>query len=110
MADQLVEHNQAEATQYLEQLRSRLDANVESRVLVSEHISATLHEWVEQERPDLVLLSAHGRSGQDRGLFGDVVTSFIAYGTTPLIIKLDGSQSQSPPTPIDAANGDSGGL
>jgi nucleotide-binding universal stress UspA family protein len=109
LADQLVEHNQAEATQYLDQLRSRLDANVESRVLVSEHISATLHEWVVQERPDLVLLSAHGRSGQDRGLFGDVVTSFIAYGTTPLIIKLDGSQTQSAPTSVEETNGDAGG-
>ena len=110
LADQLMEHNQAEATQYLEQLRSRLSENVELRVLVSEHFASTLHEWVEQEEPDLVLLSAHGRSSQDRGQLGDVVTNLIEYGTTHLIIMQDSTQAHPAPTPIDAANGDSGGL
>jgi nucleotide-binding universal stress UspA family protein len=44
LADQLVERNQAEATQYLDQLRSRITGKVEARVLVSDHLTATMHE------------------------------------------------------------------
>ncbi len=97
LANRLVEHNQAEATQYLEQLRSRLSGNVEARVSVSEHFAATLHEWVAQESIDLVLLSAHGISSQTRGLYGDVVTNLITYGTTPLIILQDSSPAPTTP-------------
>ena len=89
LANRIVERNTAEVTQYLEQLRSQLSGQVEPRVLVSDHVSATLHELVEQEQSDLVLLSAHGFASRTRWLYGDVVTSFISYGTTPLLIMQD---------------------
>jgi nucleotide-binding universal stress UspA family protein len=105
LAAQLVERNQAEATQYLDQLRSRISGQVRVRVLVSDHLAATLHELVEQEETDLVLLSAHGRSGQTRGLYGAVVSNFIAYGTTPLVIVRDSAQSPTSPIPVQVVNG-----
>jgi nucleotide-binding universal stress UspA family protein len=100
LADQLVARNQAEATQYLDQLQSRVTGKVETRVLVSEHFAATLHTLVEQEKTDLVLLSAHGISSQTRGPYGDVVSNLITYGTTPLIIMQDSSPAQTAPAPI----------
>ena len=106
LADQLVERNQAEAIQYLDQLQSRVTGKVETRVLVSDHLSATLHELVEQEKTDLVLLSAHGRSSQTRWLYGDVVSSLITYGTTPLVIVQDSSQAQTAPPSIEVPNGE----
>jgi len=108
LADQLVERNQAEAIQYLDQLRSRMTGKVEARVLVSDHLAKTLHELIEQEKTDLVLLSAHGRSNRTRGLDGDVVSHLMAYGTTPLVIMQDRAQAQTAPAPIDAADGESG--
>jgi nucleotide-binding universal stress UspA family protein len=109
LADRLVERNQAEAIQYLDQLQARITGKVEARVLVSDHLTASLHELVEQEKADLVLLSAHGRSSQTRGLSGDVVSSLIVQGTTPLIIMQDSSQSQPAPTSSDVASGEAGG-
>ena len=109
LADQLVARNQAEATQYLDQLQSRLTGEVEARVLVSDHLAATLHELVEQEKADLVLLSAHGMSSQIRGPYGDVTSNLIAYGTTPLVIMQEGPQTPTAPTPIEAANDESEG-
>jgi len=109
LADQLVARNQAEATQYLDQLQSRLTGKVEARVLVSDHLAATLHELIEQEETDLVLLSAHGVSSQSRGPYGDVASNLIAYGTTPLVIMQEGSQTPTAPTPIEAANDESEG-
>jgi nucleotide-binding universal stress UspA family protein len=89
LADHVVERNRAEAVDYLEQCKSRLPGDVQTRVLVSEHVVSTLHELVDQEKIDLVFLSAHGYSGQTRWPYGSIVISFIAYGTTPLLIVQD---------------------
>ncbi|MCJ7549925.1 MAG: universal stress protein [Anaerolineae bacterium] len=104
LADQLVERNQAEATPYLDELRSRIGGSVETRILVSDHLAATLHELVEQEEVDLVLLSAHGRPSQTGGLYGAVVSDFIAYGMRPLVIMRDSAQSPMSPTAVEVAD------
>jgi nucleotide-binding universal stress UspA family protein len=111
LADQVVERNRAEAVEYLEQCKSRLPGDVQARVLDSEHVVSTLHELVEQERIDLVFLSAHGYSGQTRWPYGSIVVSFIAYGTTPLLIVQDVPLDKTHPlgvswgqsTPVEAA-------
>lgn len=95
LANRIVERNTAEVTQYLNQLRSQLSERFEPRILVSDHIAATLHELVQEERSDLVLLSAHASSSRPRWLYGDVITSFITYGTTPLLIMQDVSPEQT---------------
>lgn len=105
LADRLVARNQAEATQYLDQLRSRITGEVEARVLVSDHLAATLHELVEQEKTDLVLLSAHGYSSQTRGLYGDVVSNLIVHGMTPLLIMQDSLQTPTAPISGEVASG-----
>lgn len=50
---------------------------------------------VEQQDADLVMLVAHGRSGGGRWPYGSVATSFIAYGTTSLMIMQDLSAMRS---------------
>lgn len=104
LANRIVERNRSEVTQYLEQLRSQLSAQVEPRVLVSDHVAETLHELVEQEQNDLVLLSAHGCSSPTHSRYGDVVTSFIAYGTRPLLVAQDIASERSGSTPAETAN------
>ena len=86
---QITERNRFEATRYLEQLRPRLSADVETRLLVSDDVAAALHNLVAQEHVDLVLLSAHGYSGGSMWPYGSVALNFIAYGTTPLLIVQD---------------------
>jgi nucleotide-binding universal stress UspA family protein len=108
LADQLVARNQAEATQYLDQLRSRITGKVDTRVLVSDRLATTLHDLVDQEKADLVLLSAHGVSSQSRGPYGDVTSNLIAYGTTPLVIMQASSQAPTAPAPIEVTNSELG--
>jgi nucleotide-binding universal stress UspA family protein len=95
LADRLVERNRTEAARYLDELRSRLSGEVEMRLLVEDHVAATLHELVDQEKIDLVLLSSHGCPDHTRWPHGSVVSSFITYGTTPLLIMQDISQDNS---------------
>ena len=108
LADRLVEHNQAEAARYLDELRSRMSGKVEARILVGDHPAAALNELVDQEKADLVLLSAHDRPGPPLGLNGDVVGNLIAYGTTPLVIKPDRPPARAVPPPAEEAGGGSG--
>ena len=103
LAERLVERNRTEATQYLDDLRSQLSGEVQARVLVSDHIAATLHDLVEHEMIDLVVLSAHGHSGLTRWPYGSVVISFITFGTTPLLIVQDLPQDEIKPSPAEIA-------
>ncbi len=98
LADRIVERNRAEAIQYLDQLRARLPGDIQARVLVSDHVAVTLHELVDQEKIYLVLLTAHGYSALTRWPYGSVVSSFITYGTSPLLIVQDLPQDKIEPT------------
>lgn len=104
LVDLLVEHNQAEAIEYLDQLQSRISGKVDTCVLVSDDLTATLHELIEEEKIDLVLLSAHGHSSQTRGLYGEMVSNLIEYGATPLVILRDSAQTQTELTPIEVVD------
>ena len=103
LADRLVERNRTVAIQYLDDLRSQLSGEVQARVLVSNHVAATLHELVAQEKIDLVVLSAHGHSGLTQWPYGSVVISFITFGTTPLLIVQDLPPDEIKPSPSEIA-------
>ncbi|MBI1293411.1 hypothetical protein GC175_00450 [bacterium] len=74
---------------YLEQLRGRLSMNFEALLSVSDDRIAALHALVDEQCADLVVLCAHGFSGKSKWPFGSVATSFIEYGTTPLLMVQD---------------------
>lgn len=96
LADRLAEHNASEAGQYLEMIRSQLlPTAIETRLLIGDHVAASLHELVDQEHIDLVLLSAHGYSGQMHWPYGGLVASFVAYSSASLLIFQDAPVEQA---------------
>jgi nucleotide-binding universal stress UspA family protein len=104
LADRLVERNFSEAEQYLDVVRSQLPpAVIETRLLIGNHVASSLHELVNQEHIDLVLLSAHGYSGQMRWPYGSLVASFIAYGSSALLIFQDAPAEKTALTQAQAA-------
>lgn len=104
LADRIVERNRIEAENYLEVVRLQLPpAAVETRMLVGNHVASTLHDLVDQERVDLVMLTAHGYSGETRWPHGGLVASFVAYGSSPLLIFQDAPGEQSLLTQAEAA-------
>lgn len=103
LASRIVDKNQAAAFQYLEELNSRYDTNLETRLLVSLSISSTLDELIEQEDIDLVIMSAHGLTGGTKWRYGSTVIGFIAYGTTPLLVIQDLPADRIEPTKAEAA-------
>jgi nucleotide-binding universal stress UspA family protein len=88
----IADRNHRAASHYFEQLRSQLslqNVDLQTRLVVSDNITAALHDMVEQENADLVMLVAHGHSGESRWPYGSIAHSFIAYGTTSLMIMQD---------------------
>ncbi|OGO12676.1 MAG: hypothetical protein A2Y93_07405 [Chloroflexi bacterium RBG_13_68_17] len=103
LANALTERNRLEASRYLEELRARLSLPAEVRLLVEEHVAATLQQLALEEKVDLVLLSAHGYSGGTRWPYGSLPTSFIMYGNKPLLIVQDLPRQAIEPTAAELA-------
>jgi len=103
LSDQLVERNQTQVTRYFEQLENRIEPKPQTHVLVNAHVTASLYKLVEQQQIDLVLLSAHGNSGQNQWPYGSMVTSFILYGATPLLVMQDLPLQEIAPTHAERA-------
>lgn len=109
LVERLTERNREKAAQYLEGIESQIDTPVETRLSVGESTPATLHQLVEEEDIDLVVLSAHGYSGEARWPYGSVALNFIAYGTTPLLIMQDLSREELERTEAEQAAEESKG-
>jgi nucleotide-binding universal stress UspA family protein len=109
LLNRLVERNMQEAERYLTDLSGRVEANIQTRLVVSENVISTLHSLVEKEQGDLVILSAHGYSGDTRWPYGSVVISFIAYGRTPLLVLQDLPSERIEPTTAEIASKEQGG-
>lgn len=108
LSAQLTERNRVEASHYLDQLQSRLDIPLETRVQVAENVIGALHRIIETEAIDLVILSAHGYSGETKWPYGSVVISFIAYGSTPLLVIQDLPPDVVEPTKAEIASREMG--
>jgi nucleotide-binding universal stress UspA family protein len=89
LVNQVTDHNRRWTAKYLEEIRSQLMPGVYCRIHILEGGYTELHDLVEVEGVDLVLLSAHGQSGNPRWPYGGVTLSFIVYGTAPLLIVQD---------------------
>jgi nucleotide-binding universal stress UspA family protein len=98
LVERMVERNRLQAEQYLDDVRARLDFDAETHLLISESPTIRLHEFVETQDVDLVILGAHGHSGRTQTLYGSVTLNFIANGTSPLLVVQDLSPGEVGPT------------
>jgi nucleotide-binding universal stress UspA family protein len=92
MLNKFLEKNQQAAARYLDHLVTQFslkDLDITAHVSVGDNVIPVLHDLVEEAQVDLVLLAAHGYSGERRWPYGSVTTSFIAYGNTSLMILQD---------------------
>lgn len=95
LTDKLREINIKEAENYIENIKKQFPPeNVEIIIESSKQPTIALHNIIDRENVDLVLLSAHGYSGENRWPYGKIALNFIAYGTTPLIIIQDIDQNE----------------
>lgn len=103
LVEELTKLNRDQAETYLEALRSRLDLDVETRLLDGDDAALALHRTIDEEDVDLVLMAAHGYSGETRWPYGSVALNFIAYGSRPLLVVQDVPPEEAEATPAERA-------
>jgi nucleotide-binding universal stress UspA family protein len=106
------ERNRLTALQYFQGLEKQLSLQgIESiiQLSTSDNITSALHDMVDQQAADLVILAAHGHSGNGRWAYGSIATSFIAYGATSLMITQDLSADEIKKTAAEIATRESKG-
>jgi len=97
LINQIVEKNHQAASHYFDQIHtqfSQTGLELKANIAVGDNALTILHDMVEEANADLVLLVAHGNSGERRWPYGSVTSSFIAYGNTPLMIMQDLSSEE----------------
>jgi nucleotide-binding universal stress UspA family protein len=106
LSNQFVEKNQQAASHYFNQLLAQFatkDLKIKTHISIGDNAIAVLHDMAEESNADLVLLVAHGETGERRWPYGSVTTSFIAYGNTSLLIMQDLPDSEIHPTRAERA-------
>lgn len=93
--EKLHQINLRESEKYLAHIKEQInEENAETIIESSQKPTIALHDIIDREQIDLVLLSAHGSSGENRWPYGKIALNFIAFGTTPLIIIQDLSSDE----------------
>jgi nucleotide-binding universal stress UspA family protein len=104
--NKFVERNYEAATRYLKQLVTQFsmkELKLKAHVSTGENAITVLHDMAEESNADLVMLVAHGYSGERRWPYGSVTTSFIAYGNSSLMIMQDLPKAEIQPTRAEMA-------
>jgi nucleotide-binding universal stress UspA family protein len=92
LSNRIVERNREEALHYLDQVRLHsplVGIDVKTHLIVSNNVTQAIHELADREQIDMVVLSAHGYSGNNQWPYGNMVNNFILYGKVPLLIVQD---------------------
>jgi len=92
LSDHIIKRNQEEAIRYLDQVVQQAPlegVNVQTHLLTNENIATALHDLIQQEHIDLMVMSAHGQSGSIHWPYGSLVNNFMLFSRTPLLIIQD---------------------
>jgi nucleotide-binding universal stress UspA family protein len=109
LSDQLLQVSREAVQAYMSGMKLRLPVDSEIRVVESNNVSSAIQELANQANVDLVLMSAHGYSGQFTHPYGNVTRNYIENGTKSILIIQDVPRSQVHHTVAAAAAEKSGG-
>ena len=95
---------------YLNKIKDQLPVECETVVLENKSVPAAIHELANQkETIDLVILSAHGYTGQSYWPYGSVTRNFIEHGVKPVLVIQDVPRAKVQRTAAEIAAEKTGG-
>lgn len=106
LAAQVTERNRIEAERYLSELQSRLAAQwvrAEVRTVVSRRNVRAVCELAASEHADLVVVSAHGKTGDAKVRYGGIAARLIQECCRPVIVLQDLAGELCETTPAEEA-------
>lgn len=92
LAKRLTDRNREAAESYLSELQRRLSAQglrSEVRIVVSQRRARSIRALAEREKVDLVLVAAHGRTGDPGDRYGAVAARLVQECPRPLMVVQD---------------------
>lgn len=105
MVSRLTERNRLEAERYLGDLRDRLveqKVRVGTRIVVASRRARAIRAMADEADVDLVLVSAHGQTGDPRERYGSVAARLLEGNSRPVIVLQDLGFGREP-TPAEEA-------
>jgi nucleotide-binding universal stress UspA family protein len=109
LSKQLLDSSRKTVNNYLEDTKKHLPVDCETRVVESSNISSAIQDLAgKEEEIDLVLLCAHGYSGESSWPYGSVARNYMEHGTKPVLVIQDIKRSQLQPTAAELAAEKSG--
>jgi nucleotide-binding universal stress UspA family protein len=110
LSDQLMNVSRLAVSSYLNEMKERLPVECETYVIESIGVASAIQDLANREEDiDLVVLSAHGYTGQFAWPYGSVARNYIEHGTKPVLVIQDVPRSQVLPTAAEIAAAKSGG-
>jgi nucleotide-binding universal stress UspA family protein len=109
LAEQLMLVSRQSMRFYLDEMKARLPVECETRLIENNSVSSAIQELASQdEEIDLVLLCAHGYTGQTTWPYGSISRNYIEHGTKPVLVIQDVLRTQVQPTAAEIAAEKSG--
>lgn len=106
LARQVTESNHREAQRYLRELQTRLSRDcphTQVHTVVASHAAKALRQIANDAQVDLIVVAAHGATGDPDVAHGSVASSLLSDPTHPVIIVQDLCPRRAPRTEEEAA-------
>jgi len=109
LSEQLMNVSRQTVSNYLNEMKERLPVECETCVIENISVNSAIQELASQDQDiDLVVLSAHGYTGQSTWPYGSVARNYMEHGTKPVLVIQDVPRSQVQPTKAEIAAEKSG--
>jgi len=89
LMEQVIACNQKEASRYLENLIRKLDVRLTHCLLTGLDVAKQLYTIIEQQGIDLVVLNAHGFTGDSHWPYGSLAVNFMLNCPVPVLVVQD---------------------
>jgi nucleotide-binding universal stress UspA family protein len=106
VAAAFTERNRVEAERYLGGLRDRLveqNVRVGTRIVVSSQRARAIRAMADETGADLVMVSAHGRTGDANERYGSVAARLMEQSRRPILVLQDLGSGREPTPDEEAA-------
>ncbi len=108
LTEELLRVSHLAVGKYLNEMKERLPVECDTCVVEGVSVVSAIHELAEKEDVDIVILCAHGYSGQVTWPYGTVTRNYIEHGTKPVLVIQDIPLSQVRQTAAEVAAEKSG--
>jgi nucleotide-binding universal stress UspA family protein len=110
LSEQLMGTSRLAVDNYLNEMKERLPVDCETYVLENISVPSAIQELASCEDDiDLVVLCAHGYTGQFEWPYGSIARNYIEHGTKPVLVIQDVPRSQIKPSAAELAAVKNGG-